>query len=93
MAKDIVNEALQRYIKIKYSDFQINQDDFNTVKFQFDALGLIKFSTGKTVSGGMAEFMQLTNKGIEKLKLLKVKKRTKVTNLSVNNSKELEKSI
>ncbi len=75
-SKNIFDKAMKRYTnKERYYYFNINEDDFNTIKIQFDALGLIKYFVANKVGGGVAEFMQLTNKGREKLKLLKIKRK------------------
>lgn len=75
-SKNIIEEAIERIENKQYYSIKINEDDFNTIKIQFDALDLIKYFLAKTVSGGTAEFMQLTKNGKEKLKLLKVKRKS-----------------
>lgn len=71
----IVRSAIERFNGQEYYSLSINQDDFNTIKLQFDALNLIQCFVGNVVGGGVAEFMKLTESGKEQLKLLKVKKK------------------
>lgn len=74
-AKSIIEKAIERIKGNKYYSIYINEDDFNTIKVQLDALNLINYYNGKTVAGGTAEFMQLSKNGREKLKSLKVKRK------------------
>lgn len=47
----------------KASLINVNHDDFQTIKVQFQALGLIELSYLKTVKDGMGTFWKLSNKG------------------------------
>ncbi len=72
-AKESISEAINRYIGIGYDDLRIDEDDFNIIKYQFDALDLIKFIIGKTSKG-----MVLTDKGRRVLKdMMVIKKELK----------------
>lgn len=74
-ANRIIGKSIQRIKGNKYYTIDINEDDFNTIKIQLDALNLINYYTAKTVTGGIAEFMQLSKSGKDKLKSLKVKRK------------------
>lgn len=74
-SKSVFQEALLRYLNKDYYRFKINEDDFNTIKIQFDALNLIKYYAAKSTNSGVIEFMQLTDDGREKLKILKIQRK------------------
>jgi len=71
-SKSLISHDLERYAEKKYYDIQINEDDFNTIKIQFDALNLINCFTAKSTNSGIIEFMQITEQGKVKLKSLRV---------------------
>ena len=62
-ARTIVEAILGEKNNITRGRIAINKEDFDTIKIQLIALGLIKVSYEKTVNGGMALFWQLTPKG------------------------------
>lgn len=62
-AKDIISESINRFIDMGYDNLKINKDDFNIIKYQFDALDLIKIVIGQRNEG-----MVLTDKGRRVLK-------------------------
>ncbi|MBB6716354.1 DUF4062 domain-containing protein [Clostridium gasigenes] len=57
-ANGIISKSINRYINEGYDDLDINQDDVNIIKYQFDALNLIKL---KVI--GSQETMTLTDEG------------------------------
>ncbi|CUN78879.1 MULTISPECIES: DUF4062 domain-containing protein [Clostridium] len=63
IAKDIIDESINRLINQSYDSIEIDKDDFNVIKYQFDALGLIEH-----VIGQRSEGMALTDKGRRVLK-------------------------
>lgn len=63
-AKIIIGEVLgEKTGGISGGVIKVNKEDFDTIKIQFIALGLISVTYLKTVNGGMALFWQLTDKG------------------------------
>lgn len=64
LAKRELEYALEDYMG---RDFRINDNLFHTVKIQYSALGLIKYSELITTKGGTAEFISLTPKGSQYL--------------------------
>ena len=60
-----------------YSSVYLDDDDANTIKIQFLSQGLIKIYPAKMVKGGVGEFIQLTEKGLQYLKQIKTVKTTK----------------
>lgn len=62
-ARKIVGDVLGEKEYLNGGKIQVNKEDFDTIKIQFIALGLINVSYQKTVQGGMALFWQLTSKG------------------------------
>lgn len=71
-ANTIINRCMKRFKNSSASSFEINHDDFNTIKIQFDTLGLISSFTAQATTGGYMEFMQLTKKGKELLREIRV---------------------
>ncbi|EAC5861524.1 TPA: DUF4062 domain-containing protein [Listeria monocytogenes] len=55
-----LKDYMGRYIKL-------NDNQFQTIKIQYSALGLIKYYEARTTQGGTAEFINLTSKGREYL--------------------------
>ena len=55
----------------------LNDDDVQTIKLQFNALGLLDVTTSKSIKGGVLEFIGLTQKGKEYLLLIKTIKKNK----------------
>ena len=62
-ARMIISDVLGEKESISSGRIYVNKEDFDTIKVQFLALGLINVSYQKTVQGGMALFWQLTPKG------------------------------
>lgn len=63
-ARSIIGEVLgEKNGGITRGTIKVNKEDFDTIKIQFIALGLVNVSHLKTVGGGMALFWQLTSKG------------------------------
>ncbi|MFB5683426.1 DUF4062 domain-containing protein [Paenibacillus terreus] len=60
MARKELERALKDYMG-RY--FSINDNQFNIIKIQYHALGLINVYEARTTSGGTAEFISLTSKG------------------------------
>lgn len=69
-AKDIIDKSINRYINKEYDELYINQDDFNIIKYQFDALNLIKLEVM-----GKYETMVLTDRGKRLLREIMVIKK------------------
>ncbi|MGW8826115.1 DUF4062 domain-containing protein [Paenibacillus lautus] len=59
-AQEELGRALKDYMG-RY--FSINDNQFNIIKIQYHALGLIKVYEARSTSGGTAEFISLTSKG------------------------------
>lgn len=59
-AKDKLETAIKDYMG---RSFSINNNAFQKIKIQFTALGLIKNFQSKATSGGVAEFISLSEKG------------------------------
>ena len=62
-ARTIIEDVIKEKINISGGHVNVNNEDFDTIKIQLIALGLIKVSNEKTVSGGVALFWRLTPKG------------------------------
>lgn len=62
-ARTIIENILGEKNNTTNGQIIINNEDFDTIKIQLIALGLIKVSYEKTVNGGMALFWRLTPKG------------------------------
>ena len=75
----INNDFIKRYYKLptKAIFLKILDDDAQTIKIQFLSFGLIDVRPAKMVKGGVAEFIQLTPKGINYLKQIKTVKTKK----------------
>ena len=62
-----INKSLSAYLRQhKHNNgygFIFLDTTINTIKYQYDALGLWKVYVGKSTQGGMAEFIQLTDYG------------------------------
>lgn len=61
--RNIFGDVLGEKESITRGKIGLNKEDFDTIKIQFIALGLINVSYQKTVQGGMALFWRLTSKG------------------------------
>lgn len=62
-ARIIIEDVLSEKGGISGGKISVNKEDFDTIKIQFIALGLINVTYQKTVQGGMDLFWQLTSKG------------------------------
>lgn len=60
-----------------YQKTYINSDDAQTIKIQWLSYGLLNAYSANMVNGGIAEFVQLTKKGLSYLKQLKTIKTAK----------------
>lgn len=76
-AQDIISEALAKEAKSCQSYPSIDTQDFQTIKVQFMALGLIDVERRKTTKGGYIVGWQLTESGINYMKKLRVVKTSK----------------
>lgn len=70
-ANTITNRCMKRFKNSSASSFEINHNDFNTIKIQFDTLGLISSFTAQSTTWGYMEFIQLTKKGKELLRVIR----------------------
>lgn len=76
-AKTIISRSMKRYINNTGVSFEINHDDFNTIKIQFDTLKLISCFNSKATNGAYIEFMQITQKGKNLLREIRVVRKEK----------------
>lgn len=76
-SKEIVDNAIKSYLSNDKPHFHVNNDDFNLMKIQFDALGMLRCFDSKSLKGGVIEFIQLTDKGKHELIKIKAIKRNK----------------
>jgi hypothetical protein len=76
-AKSIISRSIKQYINHNGLSFEINHYDFNTIKIQFDTLGLIKSFNAKATNGAYIEFMQITDKGKNLLREIRVVRKEK----------------
>lgn len=63
-SKNELEYALKDYMG---TYIKLNDNQFQTIKIQYSALGLIKYYEARTTQGGTAEFINLTSKGREYL--------------------------
>lgn len=64
IARIIIGDIIkEKNGKIAGGSIIVNKEDFDTIKIQLIALGLLAVSYNKTVGGGMALFWSLTEKG------------------------------
>ncbi len=70
---NFVNKIVNR----GYSSVNLDDDDANTIKIQFLSQGLIRVYPANMVKGGVGEFIQLTEKGLQYLKQIKTVKTSK----------------
>lgn len=68
---------VNKYTEYNYKEVYLNSDDAQTIKIQLLSYGLIDAYSANTVKGGVAEFIQLTKKGLNYLKQLKTVKTAK----------------
>ncbi|WP_291649906.1 DUF4062 domain-containing protein [Clostridium sp.] len=69
-AMNIIKESINRLVDGRYDSIEINKDDFNVIKYQFDALDLIKIIIAKSNEG-----MVLTDRGRSALRNMIIKKK------------------
>ncbi|WP_195954750.1 DUF4062 domain-containing protein [Clostridium tertium] len=69
-AMNIIEDSINRLADRIYDSIEINKDDFNVIKYQFDALDLIKIIINKSNEG-----MVLTDRGRSTLRNMIIKKK------------------
>lgn len=63
LAKSNLSSCIHNYLGKSFYDFNIEDNDFETIKIQFKALGLINIDHLRTTDNKMALFWSLTSKG------------------------------
>ena len=75
------SEAIQEKHFSEYSLIKIKNEDFETVKVQFSALGLVNIEYSPTTGGGMGLFWSLTLMGEETMIQVRTVKKAKGTEI------------
>jgi hypothetical protein len=62
----VIKNNIRRYIvskKTRHITISVDEMDVDTVKMQFSAMGLLQIRSAQSTTGGIAEFVQLTERG------------------------------